>query len=73
MKKSGYQDAINKSLKSKWLVKSCFSGDDCWCKIIVLETPIIFDDDQKIEYIVGYGSVSKEVADHIVFLHNQSL
>lgn len=61
------QNTLNISNK-KWVVEPCFSekkGEDCWCGTI-------FTDDLETE-IVQYGEISKEIAQHIVDIHNSSL
>ena len=69
-----YQEAYDLALKSKWIATPCFVGESCWCNINTPETPIIFglDDDDELK-IVPSGSISKQLAEHIVKVHNQSL
>jgi len=67
-----YEEAREKALKVKWRTEVCNSGEDCWCRIITTETPIIHNNNEEY-YIIGEGSVSEIEAHHIVELHNKSL
>ena len=67
-----YQEAYDLALKSKWIATPCFVGESCWCNIITPETPIIFGLDDELK-IVPSGTISKQLAEHIVKVHNQSL
>lgn len=66
-----YTEAKEASLKVRWKISTCVSGEACWCRTILPEEEIIDDDGNEI-YIVGDGSISKEHAEHIVKLHNES-
>jgi hypothetical protein len=70
-----YQEAILKSLTSKWKVDTCSQGEQCWCRIVRCVEPIIFkekeDLDEEEYYIVGSGKLNKEIVEHIVKIHNQ--
>ena len=68
-----YQEAYDLALKSKWINKPCFVGEECWCNIITTETPIIFGEDNDEVQIVSSGAINKQIAEHIVKVHNQSL
>lgn len=60
---------MNDLLNKEWKIDQCVSGGaDCWCRAIVPVDPVDEDD-----YIIGYGLISKDVAKHIVKLHNESL
>lgn len=67
-----YQEAKQHSLTVKWKTTPCQVGESCWCCIVEPEQEIKDDDGNEI-YIVGSGSISKEYAEHIVKLHNDSL
>lgn len=70
-----YQEAISKSLTSKWKVDTCGQGEQCWCRIVRCVEPIMFkekeDLDEEEYYIVGSGKLNKEIVEHIVKIHNQ--
>ena len=68
-----YQEAYDLALKSKWIATPCFVGESCWCNTITTETPIIFGLDDDELKIVPSGTISKQLAEHIVKVHNQSL
>lgn len=38
-----HEEAKKKSFEVKWKTKPCHSGEECWCRIIVPETPIVYD------------------------------
>ena len=67
-----YEEATALSLKTKWKVTPCNSGEECWCRLIVPETEIEDKDGNEI-YIAGSGCIPKVYAEHIVKLHNESL
>jgi hypothetical protein len=67
-----YEQTIKKTLTIEWRVGTCNSGEDCWCRTIFPKEDLIDDNGEEV-YIVGYGSISKEFAEHIVELHNKSL
>jgi hypothetical protein len=67
-----YQEAIEKSLKVKWIVSHCDQHDKCWCRVIKPEIPIFFDEIEEL-WISRPGELRKEHAEYIVNLHNQSL
>lgn len=56
----------------EWKVGPCFSGEDCWCRIIVPVENIITSDGE-IEEVVGPASINKDIAEYIVKLHNDRL
>lgn len=67
-----HEEAYNKVLKVKWKVEPCFSGEDCWRRIIVPDEPIKYGSDNVEEvYIVNSASINKKMAEHIVHIHNQ--
>lgn len=67
-----YQKARQISLTVPWKIVPCFSGDNCWCRMIQPVEPIYYNETDYID-IVGSGAISKEVAEHIVLIHNATL
>jgi len=67
-----YTEAMEHALKVKWKVSLCSSGKECWCRTIEPEKKINNLDDEEV-YIIGSGSITKEHAEHIVKIHNESL
>ena len=72
-----YQEAIQKSLTVKWKVDTCGQGEQCWCRVIKGEEPILYkereDWDEEEFYVSKSGELNKETAEHFVSLHNKSL
>jgi len=69
-----HEEAYNKALEVKWKVEPCFSGEDCWCRIIMPSEPINYGPDNVEEvYIVSSASINKQMAEHIVNVHNKSI
>ena len=68
-----YQEAINKSLTLKWKVGTCSQGEECWCRTITCDPPLMYEEvgDEEF-YVVGSGQIMKEVAEHIVNIHNKT-
>ena len=66
------REAKDKASKVKWKTDVCFTGEDCWCRIIVPEEPIKYDyhDGEETYEIVSAGSINKEFAEQIVREHN---
>lgn len=58
----------NYLLNVRWKIETCNSGTDCWCRLIVPETP---EDDG--DYVIGDGSIGADVAEHLVKLHNDKI
>ena len=67
-----YEEAMQKSINVKWFIKTCDVGEKCWCRMICTEEEIK-DENGEIIYIIGSGAASKEHAEHIVKIHNDSL
>lgn len=70
-----YEQAKELSFLVPWKVAECFSGPECWCRIIVPVEPILYshpeNPDGKHEYcIVDAGALDQETAEYIVRLHN---
>ena len=73
-----FEQAKELSFLVKWKVVECFSGPDCWCRIIVPVEPILYSHpespDIEREYdIVDAGALDEQTAEHIVKLHNDKL
>ena len=78
-----YNQAQQLALKTKWEVVEC-STKDCWCAGIKPATKIEYEEDIRPNnnrhddgdnyneeyWICGFGSMEKEVAEHIVRVHN---
>lgn len=58
---------MHEYLKKKWKTEEC-GTTDCWCRMIVPVNP-----DDKDDFIIPSGSINKEIAEHIVSLHNANL
>lgn len=67
-----FKEANDLSFQVKWKVSTCTSGESCWCRTVAPETPIIYDDIEEL-FIIGMGTVHKEIAEYIVKLHNDNL
>jgi len=73
-----FEQARELSFLVKWKVIECFSGPDCWCRIIVPVEPIYYshpeNPENKHEYsIVDAGSLDQETAEYMVKRHNKYL
>jgi hypothetical protein len=67
-----HEEAYNKALKVKWKVAPCFSGEECWCRLIVPDEPINYDPNNIEEVcIVSSAAINKKMAEHIVKIHNK--
>lgn len=53
----------------RWKVDVCNSGEGCWCRLVMPETPVKFRGDID-AWVIPDGSVSKAEAEHIVEIHN---
>ena len=56
-----------KYLKMRWKTVECFTKD-CWCKMVVPETPENEDD-----CVIPSAAINTEIAEYIVSLHNANL
>ena len=70
-----FEQAKELSYLVPWKTMECFSGPDCWCRIIVPVEPILYNHpenpENKHEYvIVDAGSLDQETAEYLVKLHN---
>lgn len=72
-----YDEAKEYSFQVPWKATECFSGPDCWCRIIVPVEPIFYthpESDTKYEYsILDAGALDQETAEYFVKLHNERL
>ena len=71
-----YDQAKEMSFLVQWKTSECFSGKDCWCRIIVPVEPILYNHEEspdiKHEYvIVDAGALDQETAEYIVKRHNE--
>lgn len=61
-------------LEIPWKVVPCFTGPECWCRMIAVET---YTGEKGIDendlIIIGSASINTEMAEYIVNLHNESL
>lgn len=57
----------------RWKTEPCHTKD-CWCAIITTEKPVFWEQSPEEEaYIAPSGSIPKEIAEHIVKIHNNNL
>jgi hypothetical protein len=73
-----FEQAKELSFLVPWKTMECFSGPDCWCRIIVTVEPIYYshpeNPENKHEYvIVDAGALDQETAEYMVDLHNSCL
>lgn len=71
-----FEQAREYSFLVPWKTMECFSGPDCWCRIIVPVEPILYSHpespDVEHEYvIVDAGALDQETAEYIVKRHNE--
>jgi hypothetical protein len=68
------QEAIEKSFTVKWQVGICSDGEQCWCRTIEPEEPILYKDEGFVEsyYVVRSGRMSKKTAEYFVKIHNKT-
>lgn len=68
-----YKEAQQMSLNVRWKVNVCSQGEACWCRTIIPEKPIVYEDGDGHDelYIIDVGAVHKELAEHIVGIHNE--
>lgn len=67
-----YKKALQESLTVEWKISLCPQGEVCWCRVIEPKNPITYQDGELLSelYIVGSGNIHKEVAEHLVRIHN---
>ena len=73
-----YKQAQDQSFLVPWKATECFSGQDCWCRIIVPIKPIYYtvpgSSENKREFVVvDAGSLDEKTAEYFCNLHNQRL
>ena len=73
-----FDQAKELSFLVPWKTAECFTGPDCWCRIILPVEPILYNHpespDAKHEYfIVDAGALDQETAEYFVDLHNSCL
>lgn len=78
-----YEQAQDQSFLVPWKVAECFSGTNCWCRIIVPVEPIYYtvpytvpgsSENNKREFgIVDAGSIDQKTAEYFCSLHNERL
>jgi hypothetical protein len=77
MKSFTFDEARNYSFNVRWKVETCFSGEKCWCRIVVPENPISFKEEERKNeeefQIISDGAVDKETAEYIVKIHNERI
>jgi len=71
-----YEQAEQYSKLVPWKTEVCFSGPECWCRIIVPKDPIYYSHpesmDVKREFVVvDSGALDVDTAEYIVELHNK--
>lgn len=70
-----FEQAKEYSFLVPWKTTECFSGPECWCRIIVPIEPIYYtnpESDNRYEYsVVDAGALDQETAEYIVRLHNE--
>jgi len=67
-----YTEAIKKSFTVKWKVDTCPQGEQCWCRIIRCEEPLMYEDEDEY-WPIRAGEVEKDTVEHIVKLHNEAI
>ena len=80
---NSYDEAHSYSLTIPWKLSLCNTGETCWCRVIVPSEPIKFkekisnwikeDITRDFDCIIPDGSIDKETAEYIVYLHNRSV
>lgn len=76
-----FEEAVEHSLKVPWKTVECFSGPQCWCRMVVPVNPIDCEYNthdgvvQKDTYdeIIGPAAINKITAEYIVKIHNENL
>lgn len=73
-----FEQAREYSFLVPWKTMECFTGPECWCRIILPVEPILYSHpespDIEREYIiVDAGALDQETAEYIVDLHNSCL
>ena len=53
----------------RWKTAVCNSGEACWCRCVVPEHDVVYDNGME-AFIAGDGELGREIAEHVVALHN---
>lgn len=64
-----HKQAQTRLLTIPWKVQEC-TITDCWCALIVPEE-LLTDDEGNDLYVAASGTIPKEIAKHIVKIHNE--
>lgn len=72
-----FEQAREYSFLVPWKTMECFTGPECWCRIIVPVEPILYSHpespDVEHEYvIVDAGALDEETAEYLVKRHNEN-
>lgn len=59
-------------LNTRWKTKACYTGESCWCRLIVPEEDTTWESGDEV-FIAPNGTLYKETAEHIVQIHNDWL
>ena len=73
-----FDQAKEYSFLVPWKTMECFSGPECWCRIVLPVETIFYTHpdtpDKEYEYnIVDAGALDQTTAEYIVKLHNEHL
>ena len=77
-----FEQAKEYSFLVPWKTMQCFSGPDCWCRMIVPIESIKYEEYYKnvgatiyreYDVIVDAAAIDEETAEYIVNLHNERL
>ena len=66
-----HKQAKDKLLTVKWKTVPC-PNKDCWCAMIYPEEEFNYEEDEE-AFVIGSGAIDKDLVEHIVEVHNQSL
>ena len=73
-----FEQAREYSFLVKWKVAECFSGPECWCRMVLPVETIFYTHpdtpDKEYEYnIIDAGSIDQQTAEYIVKIHNEKV
>lgn len=69
-----YKLIQQKALTVPWKIEECSTrGGKCWCALIVPVEPLTWGESKKEYCIAPAACLDKEIAEHIVKIHNKSL
>jgi hypothetical protein len=66
-----FEESMTYLTTVEWKTIEC-DDSECWCRLIVPKEEL-FDEDNNEIYVAASGCISKEHAEHIVKIHNESL